>query len=135
MPADQPVELASFAADQNSTWRSPTTSRTPTRRRDGRIREDPDDRAVEVRRAPEPARDPGQQIVLAVVRRTGPEVTGVDTTGRRAAGAAGGSLDVLGLGFRDPSIVSTGWVRMRLEAVNTPCWMEPCISRVAGRRR
>lgn len=62
--------------------------------------------------------DPGRQIVLAVVNRTGTEVTGIDPTQRRAAGAAGGSLDVLGLGFRDPSIVSTGWVRMRLEAAN-----------------
>src|SRR5262249_33135700 len=62
--------------------------------------------------------DPGQQIVLGVITRTGTEVTGVDGTLRRAAGAAGGSLDVLGLGFRDPNIVSTGWVRMRLEAAN-----------------
>jgi hypothetical protein len=63
-----------------------------------------------------PPSDPGNRLVLAKATRSGTEVTDLDTSDRRVAGAAGGLLDVLGLGLRDPNIASTGWVRLRLEA-------------------
>jgi hypothetical protein len=61
--------------------------------------------------------NPGQQLVLALVTRSGTkEVTAVDTSVRQIAGAVGSSLDLLQLALRDPNIVSTSWVRMRLAA-------------------
>jgi hypothetical protein len=59
--------------------------------------------------------NPGLQLVLAVVSRSATkEVTAVDPSARQIAGAAGSSLDLLQLALRDPNVVGTAWVRMRL---------------------
>lgn len=119
VPADQPVELASFPADKalylTIAYDESDTDETVETGASGKTRTTEGWKFAALQNQPG---DPGQQIVLGVVQRTGTEVTGLDKSGRRSAGAAGGSLDVLALGFRDPNIVSTGWVRMRLEAAN-----------------
>ena len=119
VPADQTVELASFPANAamylTISYDEKQTDETAETGAAGKTRWTEQWTFAALQNAPG---NPGRQIVLAIVRRTGTEVTGLDVTGRRAAGAAGGSLEVLGLGFRDPSIASSGWVRMRLEAAN-----------------
>jgi hypothetical protein len=64
-------------------------------------------------------RDLDTRLVLGKVTRQGTEVVGVDETDRRLAGAAGGALDVLEVGLRDPKIQSTSWVRLSLEKPGT----------------
>ena len=119
VPADQLVELVSFAADQKVyvtvSYAEQDTDESAETGASGDTRTTEQPKFASLLNAPG---DASQQIVLAVVSRTGTEVTAVDTSIRRPAGTAGGSLDVLGLSFRDPTIVSTGWVQMRLEAVN-----------------
>jgi hypothetical protein len=64
-------------------------------------------------------RDLDTRLVLGKVQRKGTEVVGVDESDRRLAGAAGGALDVLEVGLRDPKIQSTSWVRLSLEKPGT----------------
>ena len=119
LPADQLVELVSFPADQRIyvtvSYAEQDTDESAETGASGDTRTTEQPKFASLLNAPN---DASQQIVLAVVSRTGTEVTAVDTSARRPAGTAGGSLDVLALSFRDPAIVSAGWVQMRLEAVN-----------------
>lgn len=62
--------------------------------------------------------DPSRDILLARVSRSGAEVTGVDSSERRAAGVVAGDLEVRSLALTDPSVVSTQWPRVRLGAAN-----------------
>ena len=73
---------------------------------------------LEASESPPAPADLGAKLVLARVSRTGTEVTGVDGSVRRAAGAVGGDLEVRSLALTDPDVISSQWPRMRLGAAN-----------------
>jgi hypothetical protein len=114
---DTPVELLNQPADTEVyvtiSYSEEETDGTQETGAEGNTRYTERPQFVALRNAPS---DPGNRLVLARATRTGTEVTALDTSDRRVAGAAGGLLDVLGLGLRDPNIASTSWVRLRLEA-------------------
>ena len=114
---DTSVELLNQPADAEVyvtiSYSEEETDATQETGAEGNTRYSEHPQFVALRNAPS---DPGNRLVLAKATRTGTEVTGLDTSDRRVAGAAGGLLDVLGLGLRDPNIASTSWVRLRLEA-------------------
>src|SRR5437867_1875738 len=62
--------------------------------------------------------DPSQVLVLARVQRTGTEVTGIDTSARRLAGAVGGDLLARSVTLSDPARVPAQWAGMRLGDAN-----------------
>lgn len=117
LATERDVELASFTPDATvylviSYAEQPAVPATDGSGNDTRTTEIPD---IEGETS---APQDGQHLLLAAVTRSGTAVTGIDTTGRLVAGAAGGDESVQSLAIRAANAVPANWPTLTAPAAS-----------------